>query len=89
MNISFDPRNIIPLEDYGNVYPAMRITDNWGILTVTGGALLGKNWDKVTVSEPESISSEKITGEGWTLELKDTYKVEKNLPGGNYTVRKK
>lgn len=89
MNISFDPRNIIPLEDYGNVYPAMRITDNWGILTVTGGALLSKNWDKVTVSEPAGMSSEKITGEGWTLELKDTYKVEKNLPGGNYTVREK
>ena len=67
----------------------MRITDNWGILTVTGGALLGKNWDKVTVSEPAGISSEKITGEGWTLELKDTYRVEKNLDGGNYTVRKK
>jgi len=89
MNISFDPRNIIPLEEYGNVYPSMRITDNWGILTVTGGALLSKNWDKVTVSEPVVMSSEKITGEGWTLELKDSYIVEKNIPGGNSNVRKK
>jgi hypothetical protein len=89
MNISFDPRNIVPLEEYGNVYPVMRITDSWGILTVSGGALLGRNWDKVTVSEPVVMSSEKITGDGWTLELKDSYKVEKNLPGGNFTVRKK
>jgi hypothetical protein len=89
MNISFDPRNIIPLEDYGNVYPVMRITDNWGILTVTGRALLSKNWDKVTVSEPAVMSSSKITGEGWTLELNENYKVEKNVPGGNYAVTKK
>jgi hypothetical protein len=89
MNISFDPRNIIPLEDYGNVYPVMRISDNWGILTVTGRALLSKNWDKVTVSEPAVMSSSKITGEGWTLELNENYKVEKNVPGGNYAVTKK
>jgi hypothetical protein len=89
MNISFDPRNIIPLEEYGNVYPSMRISDNWGILTVTGGALLSKNWDKVTVSEPAVMSSEKITGEGWTLELNDAYKVEKILSGGNFALKKK
>jgi hypothetical protein len=32
MNISFDPRNLVPLESYGTVYPNMRITDNWGYL---------------------------------------------------------
>jgi hypothetical protein len=89
MNISFDPRNIIPLEDYGNVYPVLRITDNWGILTVTGGALLSKNWDKVTVCEPAVMNSEKISGEGWTLELNHAYKVEKNLSGRNYSLKKK
>jgi hypothetical protein len=89
MDMSFDPRNIIPIEGYGSVYPVMNITDNWGILTVTGGALLSKNWDKVTVGEPAVISSEKITGEGWTLELNAAYKVEKILSGGKYIVKKK
>ncbi len=38
IRISFDPRNLIPLEEYGTVYPTKRVSDNWGILTVTEGA---------------------------------------------------
>lgn len=52
MNVSFDPRNIIPVEDKGTVYPQIRVTDNWGILEVTKGALMSPNWDKISVSSP-------------------------------------
>jgi hypothetical protein len=89
MNISFDPRNIMPLEEYGTVYPTMRVSDNWGILTVTGGALLGSNWDKVTLSEPTMNTSEKVSGTGWILELNKNYVVERNSSDGNYLVKKK
>jgi hypothetical protein len=88
MNISFDPRNIIPLEGYGTVYPTLRITDNWGILTVTGGALLETDWGKVTVSEPAGIGSERISGNGWTLDLKTGYRIEKNSTDNNYVLKK-
>ena len=88
MNISFDPRNIVPLEGYGTVYPTMRVYDNWGILTVTGGALLGSNWDKVTLSEPTLITSDKVSGNGWVLELNKDYIVEKNSSDGNYHLKK-
>ena len=37
MNIQFDPRNLEPLGELGTVYPTMRISDVWGILTVSGG----------------------------------------------------
>lgn len=77
MNISFDPRNITPLENFGTVYPNLRVTDNWGILTVENGALLASNWGKVTVSEPTNISSELVKGDGWQLELNPEWKVEK------------
>jgi hypothetical protein len=89
MNISFDPRTLLPLEGLGTVYPTMRISDNWGILSVTGGALLGKNWDKVTVSEPASIAGDKVMGNGWTLELNGSWVVEKNNADGNFTLKKK
>jgi len=89
MNISFDPRNIVPLEGYGTVYPNMRVSDNWGILTVTGGALLGTNWDKVILSEPTLITTERISGNGWTLELNKSYIVEKIISDSNYTLKKK
>jgi hypothetical protein len=88
MNISFDPRNLVPLEGYGTYYPSMRISDNWGILTVTGGALLGTNWDKVILSEPTMIKSDTISGKGWSLYLNKGYSVERNISDGNYYLKK-
>lgn len=88
MNISFDPRNIMPIEGYGTVYPSLRISDNWGILTVSDGALLGKNWDKVTVSEPTHIDTRRVVGNGWIIELNSGYTVEKNSNSQNYLLKK-
>jgi hypothetical protein len=88
MSISFDPRNIMPLEGYGTVYPTLRVSDNWGILTVTDGALLGAGWDKVTVSEPTLINKDKVAGNGWTIDLASGYFVEKNSSDGNYSLKK-
>ena len=87
MNISFDPRNIIPLENFGTVYPTMRITDNWGILTVNNGALLDSNWGNVIVSTPTEIGNEIVKGNGWTLELKENWIVEKTE--GKFLLKKK
>jgi hypothetical protein len=89
MNISFDPRNIVPLEGYGTVYPTMRISDNWGILTVTGGALLGSGWDRVTLSEPVMVTADRVSGSGWILELNEGYTVKKDNSDRNYTLKKK
>ena len=89
MRISFDPRNLMPLERYGTVYPTMRVSDNWGILTVTEGALIGTNWDKVTLSEPVFITPYKVTGNGWILELYKGYFVEKDSTNGNYLLKKR
>ncbi|NIF06232.1 hypothetical protein F3J23_12360 [Chryseobacterium sp. Tr-659] len=78
MNVSFDPRNIIPIEDKGTVYPNIRVTDKWGILTVENGALMSPNWDKITISGPIKTDGKKISGDGWVLELTDGYAVEKD-----------
>lgn len=80
MQISFDPRNIIPIDDIGTVYPTLRVTDNWGILTVENGALLSANWSNVIVSEPTSISDNLVKGDGWTLELNENWVVEQIGP---------
>jgi len=77
MRISFDPRNIVPIEDIGTVYPTLRLTDNWGILTVENGALLSADWQNVIVTEPKEIGDSIITGEGWKLELNENWSVEK------------
>ncbi len=89
MSVSFDPRNIMPIEGFGTVYPTLRVSDNWGILTVTDGALLGTNWDKITVSEPTLISKDKVAGKGWTIDLNSGYIVEKNSTDKNYSLKKR
>lgn len=89
MNVSFDPRNIVPLEDKGTVYPNIRVTDRWGILTVTNGALMSPGWDKISVSAPSKTEGNVVSGEGWSLELKDGYGIVKDESSGNYLLSKK
>lgn len=88
MNVSFDPRNIVPIEDKGTVYPNIRITDKWGILTAENGALMSPNWDKISISNPIQIEEKKISGDGWVLELRDGYIIKKNDTSGNYQLIK-
>ena len=68
-NFSFDYTIIVPLEDYGTVYPSIRVTDNWGILSVEKAALMSPNWDKITIPAPIETNDSGAKGEGWTLEL--------------------
>ncbi|MBL7728958.1 MAG: hypothetical protein JNM68_14775 [Dinghuibacter sp.] len=89
MNISFNPGNMIPIEDIGTVYPKMRITDNWGVLTVHDGALLGANWNKVSLTIPTTFGQSQVSGAGWVLELKNNYTVIKDEASGNYILVKK
>jgi hypothetical protein len=89
MNISFNPRNVMPLEDKGTVYQDVRIIDSWGILTAENGALLAPNWNKVSLSLPISEEGNTIFGDGWTLELTGEYAITVDDSNGNYTLRKK
>jgi hypothetical protein len=89
MNVSFDPRNIVALDDKGTVYPNIRVTDKWGILVVKEGALMSRNWDKITVTVPKEIKGNNIKGEGWELELNESYMVTKDDSTGHYNLRKK
>jgi hypothetical protein len=88
MNISFDPRNMMPIDDKGTVYPTIRVTDNWGILEVSDGALISANWDKISITNPTELEKKNIKGIGWVLTLNDGYAVEKD-PDGDYKLLKK
>ena len=83
MNLQFDPRNQQPLGEAGTVYPTMRIADDWGILTVTGGALLASDWMSVTVAAPKDGAA---SGAGWTLELKSGWKIAAGARPGSFVL---
>lgn len=86
MNIAFDPRNITPLEEHGTVYPNLKVTDNWGVLTVEKGALLSPSWNYVKVSTPERITKDTVFGDGWQLALKPGWVVKGKE--GKYSLEK-
>lgn len=78
----------MPVEDLGTVYPNIRITDLWGILTVETGALMSPNWDKISISNPVKTENKKVSGDGWILELTDGYTIAKDEDNGNYKLIK-
>lgn len=89
MKLAFDPTNVIPLDDKGNVYPQIRITDNWGILDVQNGALMSPRWEKITVSKPTKFEAGTVSGDGWTVQLNQLYMVVEDEHTGNYRVIKR
>jgi hypothetical protein len=87
--MSFDPRNILPIEDKGTLYQSIRVTDNWGILNVENGALLSPDWNMVSLTIPGKTDGKKISGDGWTLELNDGYTIIRDETTGNFKMTKK
>ncbi len=88
---SFDPNNLLPLGDLGTIYPTLRVTDEWGVLTVSNGALLVRQDGRVArvyVSAPANPQARPLQGDGWTLELKPGWKLETGTRAGDYLLTK-
>jgi hypothetical protein len=89
MNIQFDPRTLQPLDDVGTVYPALRITDEWGVLQVDGGALLKKDWSAVVVTAPAvGQAATYLQGDGWKLDLAADWRLVPGERTGDYVIAK-
>jgi len=90
IGISFNPNNIINLDNYGKVYEVITVKSNWGVLKATNGALVWKNWKKVIVSKPNKTSKTKLVGDGWEIELKKGWEIT-NFPDkkGSFVLTKK
>ncbi len=86
MRVQFDPRNLQPLGDYGTVYPNLRISDDWGVLEATKGALMKSNWSAVIVTAPQFVGGSSIKGDGWTLELKPSWHIVAGTRQGDFTL---
>jgi hypothetical protein len=68
-NYAFNPQTLQPLGDYGTVYPAVRLSDDWGVLEVEhGGALFDKAMKLATVSAAGADPAT-LAGDGWRLTL--------------------
>jgi hypothetical protein len=92
VNYSFDPLNLEALDDASTVYPTLRVTDEWGILTVSNGALMRRENGRVisvTVSAPSDPKARPLRGDGWSLELQPGWKVREGSKGELYLEKDK
>jgi len=87
--VQFDPRNLLPLDSFGVVYPTVRVKANWGILEAENGVLMKKDRSAVILEAPASLDGQSLKGNGWTLELSDGWKVIPTARKGDYAVTRK
>lgn len=86
MSVRFDPRSLQPLGDDGTVYPAIDVSDDWGMLDARSGALMRPDWSALVVQAPKNITDTTASGDGWTLELKPGWKLVRGARAGDYVL---
>jgi hypothetical protein len=84
--VSFDPRDVQSFEEHGSVYPHLTVSDDWGTLQVSQGALAGPDWHTVVVSAPAGSLTGHVAGAGWTLDLKPGWTLVAGARKGDFTV---
>jgi hypothetical protein len=84
----FEPEEIRSLDTLGTIYNSIRVSDNWGKLTVEkGGALVSYNLRSMRVTAKNFTEAKNhLSGDGWHLILNDEWQVAKM--DGNYYIRK-
>ncbi len=87
-NISFNTNELVSLDDAGPVYPTAHITDAWGTLEVSDGAIVPLNFSGVTVAAPKDSNADPLTGPGWTLKLVPGWKLVPGSRPGSFSVQK-
>jgi len=88
MNYSFDPQTVITLGNEGIYYPTIQLTDNWGILKAENGSLISKDFSRINLTSPTDTTGNVIVGDGWILELKKGYAINKHPGDNNYYLEK-
>lgn len=86
---TFDPYDVLAIDDNMSVYPTTQVTDEWGVLIVEKGALLVRDQGhlvRAQVSAPANANSR--LGDGWKLDLKPGWKLEEGKRPGDWVVVK-
>jgi hypothetical protein len=92
-SVSLNTNNVVALEGVGTVYATAKVTDDWGILDVSGGALMireaGGRVSKIYVSAPADASAQILKGEGWTLQLNSGWTIAPGERKGDYVLKRR
>jgi hypothetical protein len=89
-NFSFDPGSVESFPGAGQVFGSAKVTDEWGVLQVQSGGVLMKrpaaSFTGVVLRAPANPTGDRITGEGWTLQLNPGWKLAPGARSRDWTV---
>jgi RNA polymerase sigma factor (sigma-70 family) len=83
---TFNPNTLEPLGDVGTVFPTIRMTDTWGLLTASKGVLVATGFKKVYLTAPADPEARPLRGDGWQLDLKDGWRLEPGQRKGDFVL---
>ncbi|HLY92052.1 MAG TPA: hypothetical protein VKQ89_02230 [Candidatus Angelobacter sp.] len=94
VQFGFNPNGVFPLDDNTTAYPTLRVSDTWGILEVTHGALMVREqgiFARVVVEAPKDADGKggEIAQNGWKLTLAPGWQISKGKRPGDLTIEKK
>jgi hypothetical protein len=84
----FEPEDIHSLDTLGTLYNSIRVSDNWGKLTVNNvGCLVSNNFKFLRISAKGFKAAHRhISGDNWVLNLSNDYEIV--AVNQNYFIRK-
>ncbi|NMC38009.1 MAG: hypothetical protein GYA41_06775 [Bacteroidales bacterium] len=84
----FEPEDVHSLDTLGTLYSHIRVSDNWGKLTVNRhGCLISDNYKQLRITAKGlKIDRNHVYGEGWQMILNETWVIEE--VDQNYFVRR-
>jgi hypothetical protein len=90
---SYDPNAVVSFPGMGQVLQSAKISDEWGVLQVSGGQVLLKRGPSgitaiVLSAATPAFDPQGPKGDGWTLTLRPGWKLEKGGRPEDFVVRK-
>ncbi len=84
----FEPEDVHSLDSLGTLYKSIRVSDNWGKLTVNkSGCLVSNNFKLLRITAKDFKADHRhVSGEDWTLILNDEYEIV--AVNQNYFIRR-
>jgi hypothetical protein len=84
----FEPEDVQFLDTLGTLYHTMRVSDNWGKLTVNKtGCLVSNNYKYLRITAKGlKIDKNHISGDGWQIIMNDGWEIKES--DQNYFIRK-
>lgn len=85
-SFAFNPSKVMLLPPYGSAYGSIRVGTDWGVLTVTKGALLSDS-DCLSVSLAGARATvDGMIGDGWVLVLEPGWRLAPGIRAQDLTI---